>query len=329
MTTRERFLFVLSGKIPDDRFPMVEWAPWWSATKRRWESEGFPQNLSYEESLLYFGLDELHGIYCAPALTPAQEHGKGIITDDEDYFRLKESLYIDAQIEGILSTVGKYKSRHDNGEIILRVSLDGFFWFPRSLFGIEPHLYAFYDYPELMTEITKDLYDFNMKFLKELFKIIKPDFVNYAEDMSYNHGSMLSEKLFDTYIKPHYIKLNDLVHANNVKVLIDTDGDMTTMIPWLLKSGVDGIFPLERQANVDITEIRRDYPKLIMLGGYDKMVMNKGEDAIRAEFERILPVMKSGYYIPSVDHQTPPGVSFGDYKTYIKVFNEYCKKAVE
>ena len=30
---------------------------------------------------------------------------------------------------------------------------EGFFWFPRKLFGIENHLYSFYDYPELYLEI--------------------------------------------------------------------------------------------------------------------------------------------------------------------------------
>ena len=58
------------------------------------------------------------------------------------------------------------------------------------------------------------------------------------------------------------------------------------------------------------------------------MVMNQGEEAIRGEFERILPVMRSSRYIPSVDHQTPPGVSFEEYKLYVKIFEEYCKKAV-
>jgi hypothetical protein len=101
------------------------------------------------------------------------------------------------------------------------------------------------------------------------------------------------------------------------------------MIPWLLDAGIECVCPLERQANVDIALIRRKYPDLILLGGYDKMVMDKGEAAIRAEFERILPVMRSGRYIPSVDHQTPPGVSFEEYKTYIRLFEEYCKKAVE
>jgi hypothetical protein len=36
-----------------------------------------------------------------------------------------------------------------------------------------------------------------------------------------------------------------------------------------------------------------------------------------------------GRYIPSVDHQTPPGVSLGDYNIYIRLFREYCETAVK
>ena len=329
MTVRERFLTVLNGGLPDDRLPMVEWAAWWDTTVRRWEGEGFPKNLGFEQSLQYFGLDELHCIGCSPQVPPAPGHGLGVITDEEDYERIRKDMYPDSAIEWLANAAKNYKSRHDNGEIIVRVWLDGFFWFPRRLFGIEPHMFAFYDYPELMSRITQDLCDFNMKALKELFKIIKPDFVGYAEDMSYNHGPMLSEDCFNKFMLPHYIAMNNFNHENGVKTLVDSDGDITVMVPWFVKSGIDGVYPLERQANVDIAKIRQEYPEFIMLGGYDKMVMNKGEEAIRAEFERILPVMKSSRYIPSVDHQTPPGVSFEDYKIYIRVFEEYCKKAVE
>jgi uroporphyrinogen-III decarboxylase len=50
---------------------------------------------------------------------------------------------------------------------------------------------------------------------------------------------------------------------------------------------------------------------------------------MRAEFERILPVMRSGGYIPSVDHQTPPGVSLDNYRIYIKLFKEYTQTAAK
>jgi uroporphyrinogen-III decarboxylase len=62
-----------------------------------------------------------------------------------------------------------------------------------------------------------------------------------------------------------------------------------------------------------------------MIGHYDKMVMTKGEAAIRQEFERLLPLMRSGGFLPSVDHQTPPGVSLEQYRTYLKLFKEYVK----
>jgi uroporphyrinogen-III decarboxylase len=57
------------------------------------------------------------------------------------------------------------------------------------------------------------------------------------------------------------------------------------------------------------------------------MVMSKGEREMRAEFERLLPAMRSGGYIPSVDHQTPPGVSLANYRIYVKLLKEYCARA--
>jgi hypothetical protein len=37
--------------------------------------------------------------------------------------------------------------------------------------------------------------------------------------------------------------------------------------------------------------------------------------------------MKSGGFVPSVDHQTPPGVSLANYNIYVRLFEEYCSKA--
>jgi hypothetical protein len=326
MTPRERFLAVLHGEKPD-RLPMIEWASWWEKTIDRWKEDGLP-NLNWGEITDYFGLEHISNIGSGPYTPPAPYHGGAVIKDEADYERIRDEVFSPDIIERLLNSARNVKARHDAGEIIIRVWLDGFFWFPRRLFGIEPHFYAFYDYPELMHRMTRDLRDFNMRMLEELFKFFKPEYIAYAEDMSYNHGPMLSRELFDEFIKPHYLVLTAFARENGVVSMLDSDGDMTSMIPWFLDSGIDAICPLERQANVDASYIRQEYPDLIMLGGYDKMVMNKGEVAMRAEFERLLPVMKSGRYIPSVDHQTPPGVSLEDYKLYVKLLKEYCEKAV-
>ena len=85
---------------------------------------------------------------------------------------------------------------------------------------------------------------------------------------------------------------------------------------------------MERQAGVDVARIKKNYPDIKIIGAYDKMVMPKGEEAMREEFERLLPTMKLGGFIPSCDHQTPPGVSLENYYIYLRLLGEYCKKAV-
>jgi hypothetical protein len=95
------------------------------------------------------------------------------------------------------------------------------------------------------------------------------------------------------------------------------------MVPWLFGVGIRGILPLERQAGVDAMVLRRSFPELGMIGHFDKMVMNRGETAIRGEFQRLLPAMRSGRFIPSVDHQTPPGISLEQYRAYLRLLEEY------
>ncbi|HQO69003.1 MAG TPA: hypothetical protein PLH71_01740, partial [Clostridia bacterium] len=108
--------------------------------------------------------------------------------------------------------------------------------------------------------------------------------------------------------------------------LVDTDGQLEGMIPWLQRAGIRGALPLERKAGVDVNRIRQYYPDFLVIGAYDKMVMDVSEEAMREEFERLLPAMKSGGYIPSVDHQTPPGVSLENYWKYLALLKEYCIK---
>jgi uroporphyrinogen-III decarboxylase len=63
-----------------------------------------------------------------------------------------------------------------------------------------------------------------------------------------------------------------------------------------------------------------------MIGAFDKTVMHLGEAAVRAEFERLCPVMQTGGFIPSVDHQTPPAVGLEQYKQYVALLKEYAKR---
>lgn len=329
MTPRERFLAVLNFRSSGDRLPMVEWAAWWDQTRHRWEGEGLPAGLAWEDSVRYFDLDVLVCLGAhprGPDCPQPAHHGGSIITDEASYERIRPHLFPDAAIASLVRSARELQPRHARGELIIRIWLDGFFWFPRTLFGIENHLYAFYDQPALMHRINADLTAFNLKAVAALCEVLKPDMVGLAEDMSYNNGPMLSRQAFNEFLLPYYQRMLPAIKDRGIKVLIDSDGDITTMIPWMLEAGIEGVYPLERQAGVDVAAIRRDYPAFLMMGAYDKMVMPLGESAMRAEFERLLPVMRSGGFIPSVDHQTPPGVSLENYRCYVRLFREYARR---
>jgi len=180
-----------------------------------------------------------------------------------------------------------------------------------------------------MHRINADLAEYNLRVIDAVSEIAVPDFCTFAEDMSYNHGPMLSRDLFDEFMKPYYLKVVPRLKELGILAIIDSDGDVTVPAGWFAESGLDGILPLERRCGVDVAALRRSHPHMRFLGAFDKMVMNRGEAAMRAEFERLLPTAAGGGLVIGCDHQTPPGVSLTDYRLYLSLFREYAERAGE
>jgi hypothetical protein len=241
----------------------------------------------------------------------------------DDYRAVRPRLY--PPHDGAIESMRPWAERQRRGDAVVWITFEGWFWFPRTLMNIERQMYAFYDQPELIHRINQDLTDFHVRTLHKIAKVCVPTFMTFAEDMSYNHGPMISRAIFDEFLAPYYRQFIPIIRELGIIPIVDTDGDVTRMVPWLQDVGIWGVLPLERQAGVEGTRLRESFPDLRMIGHYDKMVMNRGEAAIRAEFERLVPLMKTGGFIPSVDHQTPPGVSLDEYRLYLRLLAEYTE----
>lgn len=322
-TVRSRFAKTIRGETPEDRYPLIEWATWWNLTIDRWRSEGLPSDLDGAGIKRYFGLDvdyqHWFGVF-KPSVPSPKEH-EPWVTDDASYYALRPHLYPDPPRFDDPVWSERIKE-HERGESLIWFSLSGFFWQPRVFFGIEPHLYAFYDHPSLMKRMNDDILEHSLKCIEAICSRCQPDFMTVAEDMSYNHGPMISKDLFDEFMAPYYRELTTVLKKKDVPVIVDSDGMVEDLIPWFEEVGVEGILPLERMAGVDVARIRENHPKWMMIGGYDKTVMHKGEAAMRSEFERLMPTVRNGRYLISVDHQTPPGVSLEDYMLYLTILKE-------
>ncbi|HNQ90997.1 MAG TPA: uroporphyrinogen decarboxylase family protein [Verrucomicrobiota bacterium] len=322
----ERFRAVMNFQAVD-RLPRWEWAMWWDLTIDRWHREGLPPSLRHHQVYdiaRWFDLDPYQQFWFSttdPTIEATQHHVEGIVAHMDDYRRVRPGLFPShaPAIEGM----APWNERQQRGDAVVWCTLEGFFWFPRTLMGFEKLMFAFSDQPELLHAINRDLLEFNLHLLDQIFHVCVPTFMTIAEDMSYNHGPMISKRLFDAFIAPYYRALLPRLRARGIPLFMDTDGDVTLLVPWLLELGIQGVLPLERQAKVDGLKLRQRFPQLLMVGHFDKMTMNRGETAMRAEFERLAPLIRSGGFIPSVDHQTPPGVSLGQYRDYLRLLWEY------
>ena len=320
----ERFRALMNFQ-PVDRLPRWEWAMWWDLTIDRWHGDGLPAKLNdVFEIAQYFGLDPYKQFWFSttePTIDAVQHHVEGTVANMDDYLRILPSLY--PCHSDAISSMRSWASRQAEGEAVVWITLEGFFWFPRTLLGFERLMLSYYDQPELIHRINADLLDFNLGLLEQIGKNCIPTFITIAEDMSYNHGPMVSRRICEEFMTPYYLRLLERVKEMNALTIVDTDGDCTKLVPWLQSVGVEGVLPLERQAKVDGAVLRELYPTLRMVGHYNKLVMHLGEAAMRNEFERLVPLMRNGGFLPSVDHQTPPAVSMDDYQLYLRLLEEY------
>ena len=315
MNTRERFHAVMDFR-PFDRLPLLERAEWWNRTIERWHIESLPPEVQDRYAICrHFGLDVYKQDWfavCGIDCPQPDSHGSGIIETEEDYERLLPHLYPENPVDA--HRWQQWDKEQQQGDVALWFTVYGFFWFARRLLGIERHLHAFCDQPELMHRINSGLADWILAAIEQVCSICTPDFMTFAEDMSYNKGPMLSEDLFREFMLPYYERIIPALHKHGVIPIIDSDGDIGVPAFWFDHAGPKGVLPLERQAGVDIAALRREHPRMRFIGHFDKMTMDKGEDSMRAEFERLLPTAAQGGFLISCDHQTPPGVSWDTVK---------------
>ncbi|MBQ9939331.1 MAG: hypothetical protein IJO96_07355 [Oscillospiraceae bacterium] len=332
MTTRERVQKILKFEKPD-RLPVFEHAPYWNKTVDRWHTEGLdPSIKSFEDVRKFFGLDIHYGVdpcYFGKDCPPLSDEHPLMEMNEKAYMEMRPKLFPKDAISGHAKSLERIAKAQQDGTPIYYGEF-GFFWFPRMLVGIEPHLYSFYDEPELYHRICEDTLEFNMRCLEEVSsQFFVPDLFILSEDMSYNAGPMLSEEMFDEFLLPYYLELNKVLKKHSIPFAVDSDGFVEPMIPWLKRGGVEGVWPMEVRAGVDANRVRANYPDLLMFSSFDKIKMSQGREAMEAEFQRLLPAMKSGGFIPSCDHQTPPQVSFEQYKIYVELLHKYARLACE
>ena len=203
----------------------------------------------------------------------------------------------------------------------------GFFGTPAHLIGYE-NLFLWYCLePELIHDIINTFTNIWLAVFEEVLSQIEIDHWHIWEDISFGKGSMISIDMVKEFMCPYIKKTADFLNEKGVNiVLLDTDGDCNDLIPVFMEAGVTGMYPFETHCGMDIVKVRKQYPKLQMLGGIPKSEITKGERRIDEILIPVDQVLKTGGYIPFGDHFIPPDVDFENFCYYRTMLNGLIDK---
>ena len=264
--------------------------------------------------------------------TGVAEHVRYAVAGPEDWAELKElgdaeleQYYREDDIETIYGPLRESCAREGSP---VRFFIEGFYWTPRELMGTEALSYAFYDDPQLVHDINGYALEIFMQKLVRVLDVLPVDVLYIMEDISGRNGPFISPGMFEEFVGQYYRKLLPVLRSKGVRhILVDTDGDFGKLIPSFIQVGVDGFLPMDVNAGMDIVAVRKEYPRLKFIGGFNKLCIADGEDAIDREFQRLLPVIRQGGYIPGADHQVAPATSLMHYRYYISRLQEAMLQA--
>lgn len=202
--------------------------------------------------------------------------------------------------------------------LILYGSPIGFFGSVRFLIGEPQVYYSYYDTPDLIRDIIRHLTELWLAMAEEVTALTDFDACYFFEDMAGKQGSLISPAMFREYMLPSYKRLVGFARSRGVRHhIVDSDGFVEQLIPLFLEAGLTGLLPFEVRAGNDIERIRRNYPRLQILGGIDKTALQTREK-IDGEIDKVRRMMQAGGYIPFVDHAYPPDISFANYSYFRK-----------
>jgi uroporphyrinogen decarboxylase len=136
--------------------------------------------------------------------------------------------------------------------------------------------------------------------------------------MGYNDGPMFSPKSFERVLLPAFRRMIAAYKRAGARhVFLHSDGDIRPLLDMLVDAGIDGLNPLERRANMDPTEIRKRYPRLILAGGMDNSdaLIRGPTERIRAQTRELIDLGRDGGLVIGA-HSISPEVPIEHFAAY-------------
>jgi len=189
----------------------------------------------------------------------------------------------------------------------------------RDMLTFEGLAIAVCDYPDMVEDMVETACVLVEDSLDQMLPHVTFDYASGWEDICCKNGPLVSFDFFKEAIVPRYKRIGKKLKQYGIDLwYTDCDGDVRPLVPYFIESGINCLFPYEVNSCVHPGELLDEYGKdLRIMGGFDKLEMIKGRDAIKAYMKSLERLVARGGYIPFCDHRCPPDVKDEDYLYYL------------
>jgi len=244
---------------------------------------------------------------------------KSSVETPEDWARIKEQYFNIDDPSRIVDISGLKHWFPDEHDYPLGVHCGSMIGKVRDLLTFEGLAYATYDYPDMVEDIVETSCVLVENFLDQVLPHFDFDFASGWEDICFKNGPIVSVDFFKNVVTPRYKRIHKKLQAHGIDIwYTDCDGDVRPILPYMIEGGINCLFPFEVNGCAHPGELLSEYGgALRIMGGFDKMQLGAGRDAIKAYMETLVPLVEKGGYIPFCDHRCPPNVKEEDYLYYL------------
>ncbi len=133
------------------------------------------------------------------------------------------------------------------------------------------------------------------------------DMVFTADDIGHQDGLLLSLDMWEEFIKPYHVRINEMIHNMGARVIYHTDGAVSEAVPGLIDMGIDVLQALQfSAANMDPKQLKDNYGRTLCFEGgmcVQKVLPFGSVEEVREETRKLISILgKNGGYLCGPSH---------------------------
>jgi Uroporphyrinogen decarboxylase (URO-D) len=313
MNSRERFLAILHGDLPD-RPPLFPEGIR-EEVLLAWRTQGLPDGITLENLFPYDPFEQLDpDIYPNPEITDWSTPQQLLPLlrqrlDPEDPRRLPDNW--SELVKGWRDRQHPLFLRIHQG-LLLSLGIED--W--RSF---APALLRLVDQPDFVRQILAIQADFAARLADKVLRQVDLDGVVFSEPIAGNHGALISAEMYGAFALQSYAPIFDILRDYQVPAIIwRSYANPANLLPevvkypfnilWLCETPPGALTPAQVRQLVG--------SKLTLIGGIDSDVLRQDTWAIQQAVAAVQPFVAEGRFIPLADGRVREDVPYPNYVFY-------------